>query len=83
VDESHNDPGRLEYPQYTRPRVFRSLEVPEVLLSGNHQEIARWRREQSLARSRAVSGSLEAIIQTKEGEDHEKSAADPGGGGCT
>jgi tRNA (guanine37-N1)-methyltransferase len=50
-EESHSDPGRLEYPQYTRPRVFRGMEVPEVLLSGNHQAIARWRREQSEARS--------------------------------
>jgi tRNA (guanine37-N1)-methyltransferase len=55
AEESHNDPGRLEYPQYTRPRVFRGMEVPEVLLSGNHQAIARWRREQSLARSQARS----------------------------
>ena len=37
-------PGRLEYPQYTRPRVFRGMAVPEVLLSGNHQAIARWRQ---------------------------------------
>jgi tRNA (guanine37-N1)-methyltransferase len=51
-EESHSDPGRLEYPQYTRPRVFRGMEVPEVLLSGNHEAIARWRREQSEARSR-------------------------------
>src|SRR5262249_25451996 len=50
VEESHNDPGRLEYPQYTRPRVFRGLEVPEVLLSGNHQAVARWREEQSRLR---------------------------------
>lgn len=50
-EESHSDPGRLEYPQYTRPRVFRGMEVPEVLLSGNHQAIARWRREQSEVRS--------------------------------
>lgn len=52
VEESHNDPGRLEYPQYTRPRVYRGLEVPEVLLSGNHQAVARWRAEQSRLRSR-------------------------------
>lgn len=52
AEESHNDPGRLEYPQYTRPRVFRGLEVPEVLLSGNHQAVARWREEQSRLRSR-------------------------------
>lgn len=50
-EESHSEPGKLEYPQYTRPRVFRGMEVPEILLSGNHAEIARWRREQSEQRS--------------------------------
>ena len=56
AEESHNAPGRLEYPQYTRPRVFRDMAVPDVLLSGNHPAIARWRREQSLARSRRRPG---------------------------
>ena len=51
VEESHSEPGLLEYPQYTRPRVFRDMEVPEVLLSGDHSRIARWRREQTLLRS--------------------------------
>ena len=46
-DESFSG-GMLEYPQYTRPRVFRGQEVPEVLLSGNHAEIEAWRREQAL-----------------------------------
>ncbi|HIQ62466.1 MAG: tRNA (guanosine(37)-N1)-methyltransferase TrmD [Christensenellales bacterium] len=40
--------GLLEYPQYTRPRSLRGMEVPEVLLGGNHAEIVKWRREQSL-----------------------------------
>ena len=40
--------GLLEYPQYSKPRVYEGMEVPDVLLSGNHQEIARWRWEQSL-----------------------------------
>ena len=44
--------GQLEYPQYTRPRDFRGMPVPEVLLNGNHQEIARWRAEQSEKRTR-------------------------------
>ena len=44
--------GRLEYPQYTRPRVFRDWAVPETLVSGNHEEIARWREEQSARRTR-------------------------------
>lgn len=43
--------GLLEYPQYTRPPEFNGLEVPAPLLSGNHAEIARWRREQSLKRT--------------------------------
>jgi tRNA (guanine37-N1)-methyltransferase len=51
-EESHSDPGRLEYPQYTRPRVFRGMAVPEILVSGNHEEVARWRQVQSEARSR-------------------------------
>jgi tRNA (guanine37-N1)-methyltransferase len=52
AEESHNDPGRLEYPQYTRPRVFRGMAVPDVLLSGDHGAVARWRQDQSLARGR-------------------------------
>jgi len=51
VDESHSEAGRLEYPQFTRPRNFRGLEVPEILLSGNHSAVAKWRREQSEKRS--------------------------------
>ena len=43
--------GLLEYPQYTRPRDFRGLKVPEVLLSGNHEEIRRWRRREALRRT--------------------------------
>jgi tRNA (guanine37-N1)-methyltransferase len=43
--------GLLEHPQYTRPAEFRGMKVPEVLLSGNHAEIARWRRQQSLLRT--------------------------------
>ena len=53
VEESHSDaPGRLEYPQYTRPREFRGMTVPDILLSGDHGAIARWRREQTEIRSR-------------------------------
>jgi tRNA (guanine37-N1)-methyltransferase len=43
--------GRLEYPQYTRPPDFRGLPVPEVLLSGNHAAVARWRRREALRRT--------------------------------
>jgi len=54
TDESHSTPGRLEYPQYTRPREFRGLEVPEVLLNGDHAKVAKWRDEQSKIRSARV-----------------------------
>ncbi len=50
-EESFED-GLLEYPQYTRPRVFRGMEVPEVLISGDHAKIAAWRRQQALERTR-------------------------------
>lgn len=50
--DSFSSGGMLEYPQYTRPREFRGMEVPEILLSGNHQAIARWREEQSYERTR-------------------------------
>jgi len=49
--ESFSATGLLEYPQYTRPREFRGMSVPDVLLSGNHPEIARWRAEQSRLRT--------------------------------
>jgi tRNA (guanine37-N1)-methyltransferase len=56
-DASHRDEsfaeGLLEYPQYTRPQNFRGWEAPEVLRSGDHSRIARWRRAQALARTRA------------------------------
>ena len=57
VDDSHAS-GLLEYPHYTRPPEFRGWEVPGVLLSGNHGEIDRWRREQSLLRTFAKRPDL-------------------------
>jgi len=50
IEDSHAG-GLLEYPHYTRPAEFRGLKVPEVLLSGDHAKIARWRREQALRRT--------------------------------
>lgn len=50
-DESFSDDGLLEYPQYTRPADFRGRLVPPVLLNGNHAEIAKWRRRQSLLKT--------------------------------
>ena len=49
-DDSHSN-GLLEYPQYTRPAVYRDWPIPEVLLSGNHAQIARWRRQQAIIRT--------------------------------
>ena len=46
--ESFTDTGLLEYPQYTRPREYNGMPVPDILLSGNHKEIARWQLEQSI-----------------------------------
>jgi tRNA (guanine37-N1)-methyltransferase len=93
-EESHSVPGQLEYPQYTRPRLFRELAVPDILLSGNHAAIAAWRREQSAARSRRrdakpdepktseVFGDCGSFNEsTNTGDDHEK-PTDEAGGGC-
>src|SRR5580693_5043484 len=54
IDESHSPGmgGLLEYPHYTRPVEFRGVRVPEVLVGGNHAEIAKWRRAQAIARTR-------------------------------
>lgn len=57
VDESFYD-GLLEYPQYTRPAVFRGMEVPSVLLSGNHAAIDEWRRLQSIERTARLRPDL-------------------------
>jgi tRNA (guanine37-N1)-methyltransferase len=50
--------GGLEYPQYTRPRVYRGMEVPAVLLSGDHEAIRRWRRQQAWEITRAKRPDL-------------------------
>jgi len=57
VEESHSD-GLLEYPSYTKPAVWRDLEVPDVLLSGNHALIAKWRKEQQVERTKRVRPDL-------------------------
>ena len=53
-DESFSESARggLEYPQYTRPEVFRDMNVPEILLSGDHAKIAEWRRQQAIRRTK-------------------------------
>ncbi|MGA1236194.1 MAG: tRNA (guanosine(37)-N1)-methyltransferase TrmD [Limisphaerales bacterium] len=62
VDESFSE-ARLEYPQYTRPADFRGMKVPDVLLSGNHEAIARWRVEQARQRTAAKRPDLAARAQ--------------------
>ncbi|MBA7603269.1 tRNA (guanine-N(1)-)-methyltransferase [subsurface metagenome] len=50
-DDSFSE-GLLEYPQYTRPKVFRDMKVPDILLSGDHEKIAQWRRQMALERTK-------------------------------
>lgn len=57
VDESFSH-GLLEYPQYTRPPEFHGMQVPEVLLSGNHAAIAKWRHEQAVVKTKSVRPDL-------------------------
>ncbi len=68
VDESFGD-GLLEYPQYTRPASYRGLDVPDVLLSGDHEKVRRWRMAQSLAKTRAVRLDLIAARGGLSDED--------------
>ena len=62
LEESFAD-GLLEYPQYTRPAVYNDLEVPEILLSGHHANISKWRRQQSLARTKELRPDLLGQLQ--------------------
>jgi tRNA (guanine37-N1)-methyltransferase len=57
TEESHEE-GLVEYPSYTKPRTWRELEVPEVLLSGHHEQIRQWRHEQSVARTKRMRPDL-------------------------
>lgn len=71
-DESFEN-GLLEYPQYTRPPVFLDKEVPEVLLSGHHENIRKWRHEQSVKRTKERRPDLwEAYEKEKERNDGNK-----------
>jgi tRNA (guanine37-N1)-methyltransferase len=67
--DSFAESGLLEYPQYTRPREYRGMRVPEVLVNGNHQEIARWRRQSSLERTRERRGDLLADSEQRDPPD--------------
>jgi tRNA (guanine37-N1)-methyltransferase len=70
ADDSFGDDGGsglLEGPVYTRPRTWRGREVPDVLLSGNHQAIARWRRDEALRRTAAVRPDLVSALMAGDG----------------
>jgi len=71
ADEESFSHGLLEYPQYTRPAVYRGIEVPEVLRSGDHARIARWRHAQALARTLARRPDL---IERRGGLSQEERA---------
>ena len=57
IEESHTD-GLLEYPSYTKPASWRGLDVPEVLTSGNHAAIAKWRKDAQIERTKDVRPDL-------------------------
>ena len=67
VQESYSE-SLLEYPQYTRPRDFRGMEVPDILLSGDHAKIDEWRRQQSLLNTKKRRPDLieQANLTVKE-----------------
>lgn len=73
LDESFSD-GLLEYPQYTRPEDFRGMKVPEVLLSGDHERVKQWRREQSIRLTRERRPDLLRIAPLSEVERARASA---------
>ena len=68
VEDSHED-GLLEYPSSTKPASWRGLDVPPVLLRGNHGAIASWRREQQIERTRSVRPDLLPIVDSATGSD--------------
>ena len=67
-EESHWN-GLLEYPQYTHPAVWRGQEVPEVLLSGHHANIARWRKKMSLKRTKRDRPDLFAAFKPADKQE--------------
>lgn len=70
VEEESFQTGLLEYPHYTRPRDFEGLEAPEILLSGDHQRINRWRRQEALRRTAAQRPDLleKAVLDDQDRE---------------
>ena len=71
TDDSFSN-GLLEYPHYTRPEEFRSMKVPEILLSGDHGKIAEWRKEQSQERTRQLRPDLWASHLGRQNNEEKK-----------
>ncbi|MCM4083293.1 tRNA (guanosine(37)-N1)-methyltransferase TrmD [Paractinoplanes hotanensis] len=78
TEESHAA-GLLEAPVYTKPASWRSMDVPEVLRSGDHGRIARWRREQSLLRTASRRPDMMAVYPYEELDKKDRNALDEGG----
>jgi tRNA (guanine37-N1)-methyltransferase len=76
VEESHGDAGLLEYPVYTRPASWRGLEVPDVLVSGHHANIARWRRDRALERTAQRRPDLVARLDPAGLDEADRRALD-------
>jgi tRNA (guanine37-N1)-methyltransferase len=70
-EESHAE-GLLEYPQYTRPAEFRGVGVPEVLVGGNHAEIAKWRRARAIERTELRRPDLYERFAERERQERER-----------
>ena len=69
AEEDSFSTGMLEYPQYSRPAVWHGREVPEILLSGNHQKVAQWRRKQALRRTRERRPDMYAKLDLSSKQD--------------
>jgi tRNA (guanine37-N1)-methyltransferase len=71
ADSTCGSNGLLDYPHYTRPAQFRGMAVPEALMSGNHEEIRRWRRQQALEKTlRNRPDLLEGAALSKEDQEY-------------
>ena len=72
VEESHGADGLLEYPVFTKPPTWRGLDVPDVLLSGHHAKVARWRRDEALRRTADRRPDLIAELPPEALDDHDR-----------
>lgn len=79
VEESHGVDGLLEYPVYTKPPTWRGLDVPEVLLSGHHAKVARWRRDEALRRTARRRPDLLDAIPADRLDAHDRAVLESSG----